>query len=345
MTYEAANMKKYNVAVVGATGAVGAEMIRILDEREFPVERLCPLASERSIGRDIEFHGKDQPVEALDAGSFKGVDIALFSAGGIVSKKFAPIAAECGALVIDNTSAFRMEPDVPLVVPEVNAGALEGFAKRRIIANPNCSTIELVVVLAPLHRHARIRRVVVDTYQSVSGAGLGAMEELSKQAIALFSGDEMKAEAFPHRIAFNCIPHIGKFCDRGITDEERKLVRETKKILCDDSIRIAATAVRVPVFYSHSEAVHVEFEDPIDPDEARDLLRDAPGICLVDDPNLCRYPMAIDATGKDDVYVGRIRPDDSVENGLSMWIVADNIRKGAALNAVQIAEIMIKKYM
>lgn len=340
-------MKKnsYTVAVVGATGAVGAEMIKVLEERAFPVERLVPLASEKSLGRTVEFEGNALPVLVLDRNAFAGVDIALFSAGGEVSLSYAPIAAEAGAVVVDNTSAFRMEPDVPLVVPEVNAGDIARYAKRRIIANPNCSTIQMVVVLSPLHRIARIRRVVVATYQSVSGAGTEAMEELSQQSVALFSQREPGAEVFPHRIAFNCIPHIDIFLPDGSTKEEAKMVGETKKIMGDSSLRVAATAVRVPVFCGHSEALNVEFEEPLSPEEAREALSGAPGIEVVDDPTLCRYPMAIDAVGKDAVLVGRIRRDDTVEHGLAMWIVADNLRKGAALNAVQIAEILVREYL
>lgn len=340
-------MKKrsYTVAVVGATGAVGAEMIKVLEERDFPVARLVPLASEKSLGRTVSFCDEEQPVLILGNGSFEGVDIALFSAGGEVSQMFAPIAAEAGAVVIDNTSAFRMEPDVPLVVPEVNPSDIAHYAKRRIIANPNCSTIQMVVALAPLHRIAHIKRIVVATYQSVSGAGTEAMEELSAQSVALFSQRDWKASVFPHRIAFNCIPHIDRFLDDGSTKEEAKMVGETKKILGDPSIRVAATAVRVPVFCGHSEAVHVEFDEPIDPEDAREALEGAPGVVVVDDPTLCRYPMSIDAVGTDPVYVGRIRRDDTVEHGLALWIVADNLRKGAALNAVQIAEILIQEYL
>lgn len=337
--------QKYNVAVVGATGAVGAEMIKVLEDRSFPVDMLRPLASEKSLGKEISFQGNTIPVNVLEANSFEGIDVALFSAGGAVSKEFAPIAAQAGAVVIDNTSAFRMDPKVPLVVPEINPDDIAAYKSCGIIANPNCSTIQMVIVLAPLHRRAKITRVVVSTYQSVSGAGIAAMEELSKQAVALFSQKDCEVHEFPHRIAFNCIPHIGKFLADGSTEEERKMVDETKKIMGDESIRVAATTVRVPVFCGHSEALNIEFEDPIDPDEARELLREAPGIEVVDDTNLCRYPMAHDATGKDEVFVGRIRRDTSVENGLAMWIVADNLRKGAALNAVQIAEILIKEYL
>ena len=337
--------KSYVVAVVGATGAVGAEMIKVLEQRDFPVERLVPLASEKSLGRAVAYKGRDVSVEVLGPSSFSGVDIALFSAGGDVSLKFAPLAAEAGAVVVDNTSAFRMEADVPLVVPEVNPEALSAYEARRIIANPNCSTIQMVVALAPLNRISHIKRVVVSTYQSVSGAGIEAMEELSQQSVALFSQRDPEVGVFPHRIAFNCIPHIDRFLPDGSTREEEKMVDETKKIMGDPSILVAATAVRVPVFCGHSESVNVEFDDPIDVDEAREALAGAPGVEVVDEPNLCRYPMALDATGSDPVYVGRIRRDATVENGLAMWIVADNLRKGAALNAVQIAELLVRDYL
>lgn len=337
--------KKYNVAVVGATGAVGGEMIKVLEQRDFPVGILRPLASEKSIGKTVVFNEKELAIEVLDEDSFKGIDIALFSAGGDISLKYAPIAAESGAVVVDNTAAFRMEPDVPLVVPEVNPLDVAGYKTRRIISNPNCSTIQMVVALAPLHREATIKRIVVSTYQAVSGAGIEAMEELSKQSVALFSGGPCENQVFPHRIAFNCIPHIDRFLDDGSTKEEMKMVNETKKIFGDDSIKVAATTVRVPVFCGHSESVNVEFEEPINPDDARELLRKADGVEVIDDPNLCKYPTPIDATNKDPVYVGRIRRDNTVENGLAMWIVADNLRKGAALNAVQIAEILIEKYL
>ncbi|MFH0798954.1 MAG: aspartate-semialdehyde dehydrogenase [Pseudomonadota bacterium] len=337
--------KSYNVAVVGATGAVGGEMIKVLEERDFPVERLIPLASEKSLGKECAFRGDRVPVEILGENSFFGVDIALFSAGSDVSLKFVPIAAESGAVSVDNTSAFRMEADVPLVVPEVNAEAISGWKKRRIIANPNCSTIQMVVVLAPLNRISHIRRVVVATYQAVSGAGIEAVEELSQQSVALFSQREPRVNVFPHRIAFNCIPHIDRFLEDGSTKEETKMVEETQKIMGDASIRVAATAVRVPVFCGHSEAVNIEFDDPIDIDEAREALSEAPGVSVIDNPNLCRYPLATDAAGKDAVFVGRIRRDPSVENGLALWIVADNLRKGAALNAVQIAEILARDHL
>lgn len=335
----------YNIAVVGVTGAVGREIIGILEERRFPVGRLVPLASDRSLGQQVTFRNEPISVDVLDHNSFEGVALALFSAGSDVSLEFAPSATRAGAVVIDNTSAFRMEPDVPLVVPEVNAQDLKLWKGRRIISNPNCSTIQMVVVLAPLNRVSHIRRVVVATYQAVSGAGSEAMEELSRQSVALFSQKECKNDVFPYRIAFNCIPHIDRFIEGGSTKEEMKMVQETKKIMGDTSIRVAATAVRVPVFCGHSEAVNIEFDNPIDPDDAREILGGAEGVCVVDDPNLCRYPMAVDATGKDPVFVGRIRRDDTVEHGLSLWIVADNLRKGAALNAVQIAEVLIREYI
>ncbi len=337
--------EKYNVAVVGATGAVGNVMLEVLEERKFPVDKLRLLASERSLGSTLKFKGKDVPTEVLDANSFKGIDIALFSAGGTISEKFAPIAAEAGAVVIDNTSAFRMHPEVPLVVPEVNPEAIKDHVKRRIIANPNCSTIQMVVALKPIHDAAKIRRIVVSTYQSTSGAGKRAMDELAEQTRALFSGQEITKKKFPHRIAFNCLPHIDVFLDNGYTKEEMKMVNETKKILGEDSLTVTATCVRVPVFFGHSESVNVETEKKLSAREARHILEKAPGVKVVDDPAHNRYPMAIDAAGKDEVYVGRIRDDESVENGLNLWIVSDNIRKGAATNAIQIAEILIRDYL
>lgn len=338
-------MKEFNVAVVGATGAVGNEMVKILEERNFPVKNLKLLASERSIGKTLEFKGEDIPVDVLNENSFKDVEIALFSAGGSVSLKYAPIAAENGAVVIDNTSAFRMEPDVPLVVPEVNAHAIKDYKKRNIIANPNCSTIQMVVVLKPLHDYAKIKRVVVSTYQSVSGTGKKAIFELEEQVRALFMNKKIEKKVYPHQIAFNCLPHIDVFLENGYTKEEMKMVNETKKIMEDDSIKVTATTVRVPVFYGHSESVNVEFERDISPEKARSLLRKAPGVKVVDNPKKNQYPLAINAAGKDEVFVGRIRRDDTVPYGLNMWIVADNIRKGAALNAVQIAEILIRDYL
>ncbi len=338
-------MKSFSVAVVGATGAVGNEMIETLEQRNFPIKSLKLLASERSAGTTLSYKGSDVKVEVLKEDSFKGVEIGLFSAGGSVSQKFAPIAAASGCVVIDNTSAFRMEPDVPLVVPEVNPHAIADYKKRYIIANPNCSTIQMVVVLKPLHDAARIKRVVVSTYQAVSGTGKRAIAELENQVVAIYGNKEITKSVYPHQIAFNCLPHIDVFLDNGYTKEEMKMVNETKKIMEDDTIRVTATTVRVPVFYGHSESVNVEFEKQLSPDEAREILSKAPGVTVADDPKKNIYPLAIHAAGKDETFVGRIRTDESVPYGLNMWVVADNIRKGAALNAVQIAEILGQKYL
>jgi len=338
-------MKTYNVAVAGATGAVGNEMVAILEERNFPVKNLKLLASSRSVGKTISFKGTDIKVEELKEDSFKGVDIGLFSPGGAVSMKFAPIAAASGCVVIDNTSAFRMEPDIPLVVPEVNEHAIAGYKNRGIISNPNCSTIQMVVVLKPLHDFAKIKRVVVSTYQAVSGTGKKAIYELEQQVLAIYNNKEIEKKVYPHQIAFNCLPHIDSFLENGYTKEEMKMVNETKKIMEDQSIQVTATTVRVPVFYGHSESVNVEFESDITPEKARELLSKAPGVKVTDDPSKNIYPLAIYAAGKDDTFVGRIRRDESVKYGLNMWIASDNIRKGAALNAVQIAEVLIKKYL
>ena len=340
-------MKKeqYNVAVVGATGAVGEQMREVLEERQFPVGELRLLASERSAGQYLPFQGRQLRVDVLTEDSFKNIDIGLFSAGGSVSAKFAPLAVGTGAVVVDNTAFFRMEPDVPLVVPEVNAKEIAKYKPRGIVANPNCSTIQLVVALKPIHDAARLKRVVVSTYQSVSGAGRQAMDELSQQVTALFNGHEIRKQKFPHQIAFNCIPHIDVFMDGGYTKEEWKLINETRKIFAEPNLPVTATTVRVPVFCSHSESVNVETEKKLSAQGAKDILRDAPGVFLVDEPENNLYPMAIDATGKDATYVGRIREDDSIANGLNLWVVADNLRKGAALNAVQIAEILIRDYL
>jgi len=335
--------KEFNVAVVGATGAVGGQMISCLEERKFPTKSLKLLASERSEGKKIKYKSNELKVEVLGEHSFKDIDIALFSAGASVSREFAPIAADRGAVVVDNSSAFRMEHDVPLVVPEVNAHAIAGH--HGIIANPNCSTIQLVVALKPLHDYANIERVVVSTYQAVSGTGLKAMDELMNQTKDIMNFHNPKASVYPHRIAFNVLPHIDVFLENGYTKEEMKMVNETRKIMEDDSIRVTATTVRVPVFYGHSESVNVEFERPISPQEARDILSKAPGVRVIDDVSKFIYPMAIDAAGQDDTLVGRIRKDETVRYGLDMWIVADNIRKGAATNAVQIAEILINDYL
>ena len=337
--------EKYSIAVVGATGAVGNEMIKILEERKLPVGKLKLLASTRSAGSYIEFYNKDIKVEILDEDSFKGVDIGLFSAGGTVSEKFAPIAASAGCIVVDNTSAFRMDSQVPLVVPEVNPHAIAQYKKKGIIANPNCSTIQMVVALKPIHDVAGIKRIVVSTYQAVSGTGKKAIDELQNQTRDILSFQDVECNVYPHQIAFNCLPHIDIFLENAYTKEEMKMVNETRKILEDDSIRVTATTVRVPVFYSHSESVNIETEKKITADEVRNLLSQAPGVTVVDDPASARYPMAIDAAGKDDTFVGRIREDESIEKGINMWIVADNLRKGAALNAIQIAEILVREYI
>ena len=337
--------EKYNVAVVGATGAVGNEMVSILQERHFPVRQLKLLASTRSSGTQMEFKGKQHAVEVLDENSFGGMDIGLFSAGGSVSEKFAPMAGKAGCVVIDNTSAFRMDPQCPLVVPEVNPHAIAQYSQKNIIANPNCSTIQMVVALKPIHDVARIKRIVVSTYQAVSGTGKRAIHELEDQVLAIFNNREVPRQVYPHQIAFNCLPHIDVFFDNGYTKEEIKMVNETKKIMEDDSIRITATTVRVPVFYSHSESVNIETEKKLTADQVREILSKAPGVVVVDNPKKNEYPLALHATGKDETFVGRIREDDSIPNGINLWIVSDNIRKGAALNAVQIAEILIQKYL
>ena len=335
----------YRVAVVGATGAVGQQMVACLEERNFPVSRLVPLASERSLGKKVTFLGKEIPVEVLNQDSFDGVEIALFSAGGGISKEYGPIAARAGAVVVDNSSAWRMDPEVPLVVPEVNPQDIGLYTKTGIIANPNCSTIQMVVALKPLHDAARIKRVVVSTYQAVSGTGQKAVDELAEQVRALLSCQPTKNKVYPHRIAFNCLPHIDVFLENGYTKEEMKMVNETVKIMGDDSIRVTATTVRVPVFYSHSEAVNIETERKLTADEARQILAKAPGVKVVDNPAKNEYPMALDAAGQDLTLVGRIREDFSIANGLNFWVVADNLRKGAATNAVQIAELLIRDYL
>jgi aspartate-semialdehyde dehydrogenase len=337
--------EKYNVAVVGATGAVGEQMREVLEERLFPVGELRLLASERSAGQYLPFQGRQLRVDLLKEDSFKDIDIGLFSAGGAVSAKFAPMAVAAGAVVVDNTSFFRMAPDVPLVVPEVNAKEIKNYKARGIIANPNCSTIQMVVALKPIHDVAVIKRIVVSTYQSVSGAGRQAMEELSQQVAALFAGHELKKQKFPHQIAFNCIPHIDAFTEGGYTKEELKMIDETRKIFAEPNLPVTATTVRVPVFCSHSESVNVETEKKLSAQAAKELLRAAPGILVVDEPENNLYPMAIDAVGTDATFVGRIREDNSVANGLNLWVVADNLRKGAALNAVQIAEILVRDYI
>ncbi len=331
---------KYIISVVGATGVVGNEMVAILEERNFPIERLRLFASERSEGKTIEFKGKAIPVEILGEKVFQGIDIALFSAGAERSKDFAPIAVNTGCVVVDNSSAWRMDSGVPLVVPEVNPQDLKWH--KGLIANPNCSTIQMVVVLKPIHNAARIKRVVVTTFQSVSGTGKKAMDELLHQTSDILNFKKVRSNIYPHQIAFNCLPHIDKFMKDGYTKEEHKMVNETIKILGDDSIRITATTVRVPVFRGHSESVNIETEKKLSPNEVRALLSAAPGIVVYDAPEKNLYPLPVDAVGKDEVYVGRIREDNSTENSTNLWVVSDNLRKGAALNAVQIAEQLIK---
>jgi aspartate-semialdehyde dehydrogenase len=335
----------YRVAVVGATGNVGREMLQTLAERSFPVDEVVALASQRSAGGDVSF-GEDEvlKVQRLDQFNFKGIDIVLSSAGAKVSADFAPKAAAAGAIVIDNTSFFRMDPDVPLVVPEVNPQAIAGYKKKNIIANPNCSTIQMVVALKPLHDAAKIKRVVVATYQSVSGGGKDAMDELFNQTRGIYVNQAVEKERFTKQIAFNCIPHIDVFMDDGYTKEEWKMSVETRKIL-DPKIKVTATCVRVPVFVSHAEAVNVEFERPLSADEARAILKSAPGIGVVDHRVDEGYVTQVEAAGEDKVYVSRIREDSTIENGLSLWVVADNLRKGAALNAVQIAEKLVSDYL
>jgi len=335
---------RYNIAVVGATGLVGAEMLKILEERDFPVDSIKLLASERSAGSFLEFKGKEEKVNLLSEETFDGIDFALFSPGAAVSKIYAPVAADAGCIVIDNTSQFRMEPDIPLVVPEVNPEAIADYQKRNIIANPNCSTIQLVVALMPIHKQATIKRVVVSTYQAVSGAGKEAIDELSGQTMSIFNMQNIEKHAFSRQIAFNCIPQIDIFMDDDYTKEELKMANETRKIMDDASIRVTSTAVRVPVFIGHSEAVNIETKEKITVQEVRNILSSAPGLRVIDDPQKGLYPTALDSSGRDDVLVGRIREDVSIPNGINMWIVADNLRKGAALNAVQIAETLINKH-
>jgi aspartate-semialdehyde dehydrogenase len=329
----------YKVAVVGATGNVGREMLDILAERRFPADEVVAIASRRSQGTEVSFGDKTLKVKAIDNYDFSDVDICLMSAGGTVSKEWSPKIAAAGAVVIDNSSAWRYDSDVPLIVPEVNADAVVGFTKRNIIANPNCSTAQLVVALKPLHDFAKITRVVVSTYQSVSGAGKEGMDELFAQTKAVYTTGEIEVKKFPRRIAFNIIPHIDTFMEDGYTKEEWKMMAETKKIL-DPAIKLTATCVRVPVFIGHSEAVNIEFERPITPDEARDILRRAPGCLVIDKHEDGGYATPYEAAGEDATYISRIREDATVENGLVLWCVSDNLRKGAALNAIQIAECL-----
>jgi len=331
--------KKWNVAVVGALGMVGTEMVKTLEMRHFPVAELRPLDLAKFEGTEVKFADRKVRTQTANAANFAGVEIAIFSAGAAASLELAPVAVEKGAVVVDNSSAWRMNPECPLVVPEVNPHDLGWH--RGIIANPNCSTIQMVVVLKPLHDRAHIKRVVVSTYQAASGAGRRAFDELGQQTRDLLEGSPPNPQAFPHQIAFNVIPQIDVFQKGDYTKEEWKMVKETQKIMGDDSIKVTATCVRVPVFYGHSEAVNIETEDKLTADEARDLLRSAPGVRVIDDLAELRYPMPLDAAHTDDVLVGRIRKDFTIENGLNLWIVADNIRKGAALNTVQIAEQLV----
>jgi aspartate-semialdehyde dehydrogenase len=334
-------MKGYSVAVVGATGMVGQEFIKVLQQRNFPIAKIKLLASDRSAGKRLFFNHDEIEVQETTPESFKDVEIALFSAGGETSRHFSPIAAQSGAVVIDNSSAFRMDPRVPLVVPEINP---EDIKKHRgIIANPNCSTIQMVVAIYPLHKVNPIKRIVVNTYQSVSGTGIAAVDELTLQSKKVLDGQAALPHVYPHQIAFNVLPEIDVFLDNAYTREEWKMVEETRKIMHADKIAISATCARVPVFTSHSEAVNIEFSRPMAADEARQILAKAPGVKLLDDPTISLYPQAWSATGTDDVFVGRIRRDVSHDNGLVMWVVADNLRKGAALNAVQIAEEIIDR--
>jgi aspartate-semialdehyde dehydrogenase len=337
--------KQFNVAVVGATGAVGQQMLEVLAERNFPVKEIRLLASERSVGKFLEYNGEQYEVQLLDKNAFEGIDIALFSAGGSRSEEFCPIAAAAGAVCVDNSSAWRMDPAVPLVVPEVNPRDIAQYTNKGIIANPNCSTIQMVVALKPLHDYGTIKRIVVSTYQAVSGTGRNAIDELRIQSGELLNGRPAECKVYPHQIAFNCLPHIDVFLDNGYTKEEMKMVNETRKILGDQRIGVTATTVRVPVFYSHSESVNVETATKISAAKARELLAASPGIKVVDDVANLVYPMAVDAAGQDLTFVGRIREDESVANGLNLWVVADNLRKGAATNAVQIAEILAEKYL
>ena len=333
--------EKYHIAIAGATGAVGRKMLAILEERNFPVDDLKLLASTRSAGKFLEFKGEKIAVEELRQNSFVNMDIALFSAGAGISREFAPAAVKSNCVVIDNSSAYRMEKDIPLVVPEVNSDAIGD--NPGIIANPNCSTIQMVMVLKPIHEKFKIKRVVVSTYQSVSGSGQKAIDELKNQTRDLFSGNEIRTNVYPHQIAFNCLPHIDKFLDNGYTKEEMKMINETRKILGDDSVQVCPTTVRVPVFYSHSEALNIETEGPITGSAVKELLKAQSGISVVDDPQNNEYPLAIEGEDKNEVFVGRIRDDISCERAVNLWVVSDNLRKGAALNAVQIAELLISR--
>lgn len=337
--------QKYNVAIAGATGAVGGAMLDVLARRNFPIKELRLLASKRSVGKKLTFKGEEIEVQLLSKDSFQDIDIALFSAGATRSLDFAPAAAAAGAVVIDNSSAYRMDPEVPLVIPEVNPHAISQYRRHGIIANPNCSTIQMLVALKPILDKVGIKRLVISTYQAVSGTGAKAIEELDQQVKAYAEGKEMKASVYPHQIAFNCLPHIDSFLDNGYTKEEMKMVNETRKIFEDDTIGITATTVRVPVYYGHSESVNVETKDKISAAEVKELLATAPGIKVVDDPEQALYPLATDCAGQFETLVGRIREDESIANGINLWVVSDNILKGAALNAVQIAETFIRDHI
>ena len=337
-------MDKVNVAIVGATGAVGEVMLELLAERNFPVDNLVLLASENSAGTALQFKGKSIRVKNLATFDFSQTHIGLFSAGGSVSEKYAPIAAAQGCVVIDNTSFFRRDPEIPLVIPEVNPERIDDYAKRNIIANPNCSTIQMLVALKPIHDAVGIRRINVCTYQAVSGAGKRAVEELAGQTARLLNGQSIEQKVFSRQISFNVIPHIGSFEDNGYTNEEMKMVWETHKILEDDSIEVNPTCVRVPVFYGHSEAIHIELNGPLTAAAARELLAVAPGVTLMDEAVDGGYPTPVsDSAGADPVFVGRLRADISTANGLNLWVVSDNVRKGAALNSIQIAEVLLKR--
>ena len=329
------------VAVLGATGLVGREMLYTLEQRKFPVSELIPLASPRSAGKKVVFNGEEIEVRAVNEDSFKGVDIALFSAGGKTSKQWAPVAAARGAVVIDNSSAWRMDPEVPLIVPEINAGDVSMAKNKGIIANPNCSTIQAVVVLYPLHKAAGLKYINISTYQSVAGTGKAAIESLRDGAKAAIKGEEYGDDVYPHNIAFNLLPHIGPFDEEGISEEEWKMVNESRKIMHIPGLRVSGITVRVPIFRCHGESVTAQFERPLSPAEAREILKNAPGVVVRDDPKNAEYPMPIETAGKDDVCVGRIRRDTGLDNALAMWVVGDNLRKGAALNAVQIAEKLL----
>jgi len=331
----------YNVAVVGATGAVGEEMLKILSQRDFPIRNLKALASERSEGKTLKFGSEEIKVEKLTPSSFKEIEIALFSAGTSISREFSPIAVQAGAVVVDNSAAFRMDPNAPLIVPEVNPHAIRNH--KGIIANPNCSTIQMVVAIYPIHKVSRITRIIVSTYQAVSGTGREAIEELENQIHQWARGDKTTRKVYPYQIAFNLLPHIGEFLPNGYTSEEMKMVNETRKIMEDETIMITATCVRVPVFGAHSEAVTIETERRVSVEEAREILSRSPGVIVQDDPENNIYPLPLEAEEKDGVFVGRIREDESAERSLNLWIVSDNLRKGAALNTIQIAEVLIKE--